>query len=348
MTIANEPTPARATSAAAYAALRRDIRTAGLLNRAIGYYFAYGSLCYVLIAIAVTIAFILPASWGWSALAALLLGVGSAQVGLLGHDAGHCAIFRRLQTNWMVGELCWSLTLGVAFGYWWDRHNKHHAHTNDRVEDPDLRILGLAILTYRPLISRRLWQSILKRYLSTIALVTSIFLDFHFRIHGWQFAIRKLKGRRRLFEVVLLTLNALLCMAPVAFLGIRWLVLYLGSQLVGSLYFGLVSAPNHKGMPIRATRTHLPFLERHTQSSRNIAPNPLWDLVYGGLNHQIEHHLFPTMARVHLNQARAIIKPFCAANGLPFLEMSISATYTAITQEYRRLGRELVEAATDS
>ena len=53
--------------------------------------------------------------------------------------------------------------------------------------------------------------------------------------------------------------------------------------------------PNHKGMPILGPDTELDHLRQQVLTSRNVIPNPVVDYMYGGLNYQIEHHLFPNM-----------------------------------------------------
>jgi fatty acid desaturase len=63
----------------------------------------------------------------------------------------------------------------------------------------------------------------------------------------------------------------------------------------------------------------------------------LTDFVFGGLNYQIEHHLFPTMPRVHFGRARAIVKPFCEQNGLAYCEMGAFASYRLVVSELRRV-----------
>lgn len=96
-TVAIGGAPAGVTFAeidAAYAALRRAVRSAGLLDRAHGYYLGRGLLCSGLLAAGVALPFMLPEALGWSALAAAVLAFASVQIGLLGHDAGHHAIFR--------------------------------------------------------------------------------------------------------------------------------------------------------------------------------------------------------------------------------------------------------------
>jgi fatty acid desaturase len=146
---------------------------------------------------------------------------------------------------------------------------------------------------------------------------------------GWLFTVRCLRGSRRLLEIVLLSLNALVSIIVILPLGWRGLALFVGSQLVASLYLGLIVAPNHKGMPVWTKGTRLSFLEKQVLSSRNVTSHPVWDFLYGGLNYQIEHHLFPTMPRVHFSRARAIIKPFCLAHGLPYEELDPLSSYRA-------------------
>src|SRR5262249_62398859 len=88
------------------------------------------------------------------------IAFSSVQVALIGHDAGHLAIFKSARANAIVGSLCWSVALGISFRYWQDRHNRHHACTNDAASDPDLQWAGLvtyseAIANPRP--SRARW-----------------------------------------------------------------------------------------------------------------------------------------------------------------------------------------------
>src|SRR4029453_2824100 len=61
------------------------------------------------------------------------------------------------------------------------------------------------------------------------------------------------------------------------------------------LYLGCAFAPNHKGMPTLTQSDQLGFLRRQVLTSRNVAGSRPVDWLLGGLNYQIEHHLFPTM-----------------------------------------------------
>ena len=88
------------------------------------------------------------------------------------------------------------------------------------------------------------------------------------------------------------------------------------------LYMGTVFAPNHKGMPMMDEDVSLDYLRRQVVTARNINPNPVTDFCYGGLNYQIEHHLFPNMPRNRLGEARKIVRAYCLDRGIPYYETS--------------------------
>ena len=60
---------------------------------------------------------------------------------------------------------------------------------------------------------------------------------------------------------------------------------------------GCSFAPNHKGMPVLSAGHTLDFLRKQVLTSRNIRGGWFVDILLGGLNYQIEHHLFPSMPR---------------------------------------------------
>jgi fatty acid desaturase len=323
----------------AYGELRRAVVRAGLLDRAYLYYVWRAGLSFVLLAIGIALPFTLTPSAPAVLASGLAIAFGSVQVALIGHDAGHLAIFKSARANWALGSLCWSLSLGISFWYWTDRHHRHHTSTNDAAADPDLQWAGLVaysdeIAAARP--NRSPW---LTRYQAILGPLYTLFLPFGFRVEGWQFTLSHLHGSRRVVEVSLMTLSTLAWLLPLVKLGWWWLAVFLLSQSLAGLYLALAIAPNHKGMPTWPPGTSLSFLDRQVLSSRNVTPHPFWDFVFGGLNYQIEHHLFPTMPRVHFGEARALVKPFCAAHGLGYTEMGAFASYRLVIAELRRVGR---------
>jgi Fatty acid desaturase len=99
---------------------------------------------------------------------------------------------------------------------------------------------------------------------------------------------------------------------------------------VFGLYMGSSFAPNHIGMPLVSAKLKLDFLRRQVLMSRNISGGPLISVFMGGLNYQIEHHLFPSMARPHLRKARPLVAAYCAAQGVPYTRTSLWQSYRIV------------------
>ena len=76
------------------------------------------------------------------------------------------------------------------------------------------------------------------------------------------------------------------------------------------------------------------FAQRQVITARNITGGPFTNLVLGGLNYQIEHHLFPTMPRPNLARAQSIIRAFCIESGFGYREASLVGSYR---QTFRHL-----------
>jgi fatty acid desaturase len=323
----------------AYATLRRSVTNAGLLERDYTYYLWRSGVSFAILAAGIAIAFSQPAWAPALPFTALIIAFGSVQVGLIGHDAGHLAVFGSRRMNLLLGWLCWSLSLGISFWYWNDRHNRHHAATNDITADPDLRWSSVLAYSAVMVSARQRRPNWLTRYQTIVGPLYTLLLPFAFRVEGWTFTLRELRGTRRGADLTLVLVSALAWLWPISVLGWWWIALFIVSQIVAGLYLGLAIAPNHIAMPNWPGGAHLTFLERQVLSSRNVTPNPFCDFLFGGLNYQIEHHLFPTMPRSHFAKARALVKPFCAARGLTYTETDALAGYRMVLGELQRAGR---------
>jgi fatty acid desaturase len=324
----------------AYTRLRRSVIAAGLLDRRYGYYVGRTVVSFAFLAAALALYAILPVTLLSGAAVAIALGFAFAQVAMIGHDCGHHAVFRRARPNWVLGQICFNLVMGISFFSWRDRHNRHHVETNDEEDDPDLSFGGFFTLNEAEAASRRGLSRLVVRYQAWLFVpVLALALSLVMRGAGWHYVLTKLRGPRRLAEIGLMTVSALIWLLPTVLLGWGWLAVYLGSQAVGGLYLGMIIAPNHKGMPTWAAGLPLTFLERQVLSSRNVLPGRVTDFLFGGLNYQIEHHLFPTIPRVNLGRARAIVKPFCLAHGLPYEEVGALTSYRRTFAAFDACGR---------
>src|SRR5262249_19665840 len=155
-------------------------------------------------------------------------------------------------------QICWSLTTGVGFRYWCDRHTRHHTQTNDLEDDPDLAWAALIAVDEEQAAARTGWLRRITPYQAPLALATIPLVALGLRLEGWAFALRRTSGTRRAVEVALLAANSLAWALALAADG-RWAAIFLGSQVVAGVYLFCAIAPNHKGMPVWSRGARLSF-----------------------------------------------------------------------------------------
>ena len=80
-------------------------------------------------------------------------------------------------------------------------------------------------------------------------------------------------------------------------------------------------------MPVLESGSGWDFLRRQVLTSRNVTGGPVVTVALGGLNYQIEHHLFPSMPSQNLHRARPLVRRFCAQQDLPYAETTLIASY---------------------
>jgi fatty acid desaturase len=321
-----------------HAELVRRVRASGLLDPAPGAHglYALGTLTLL--------AFGAGAIWaaeglGWALAGAVVLALGFVQVAYLAHDLGHQRILSSPGGHRLLGAV-YTLLVGVSFQWWVAKHNQHHRAPNRFGTDPDLDIAFVAF-TVEQLSAKSGIERRLARRQHLLFGVLLLLTPASMRLASAEAILR---GRTRAP-----TLEAALLLGHV--LGL--LVLFFGAlepgpallalavnQAVFGLHLGLVFAPNHIGMPLRAASPPLDALADQVLSSRNLAGGLLVDLVFGGLNRQIEHHLFPTMPRHRLRRARGLVKPYCEARGIAYSEVGVLAAYAHVGRTLRRVAKE--------
>ena len=116
-------------------------------------------------------------------------------------------------------------------------------------------------------------------------------------------------------------------------------VAFLAVELgVFGFYLGSSFAPNHIGMPLVSPRLKLDFLRRQVLMSRNVSGGRFMSILMGGLNYQIEHHLFPSMARPYLRKVQPLVAAYCAAEGVPYTQTSLWQSYRVVIRYLNSVG----------
>jgi fatty acid desaturase len=141
-------------------------------------------------------------------------------------------------------------------------------------------------------------------------------------------------------EACLITLHAALYLTAVLWVlsPLKALAFVAVQHAVFSLYLGISFAPNHKGMPIIESATMAGFARRQVVTARNISGGRFTAFALGGLNYQIEHHLFPSMPRPNLRRVQGLVRDFCAATDLGYREESFAESFRQIVHHLSDAG----------
>ncbi len=321
-----------------YAGLLGVVRGAGLLRRHHTYYLTrLAALLLALGGVGVAFAFI-GDSWAQIAIAAAL-AIVLTQIVFYSHDAAHRQIFQSKRANEITALMLGTFVGGISLSWWNNKHNRHHAAPNFIGKDPDIA------------------PSVVHFYPATNPPKSRVARFLHER-QGWWFfpllivealnlhaqsiqALATHRGmKRRWTELAMLSIRL------GGYPAVLFMVLspgvagtFLGVQLaVTGLYLGAAFASTHVGRPVVPPDARIDFLQRQVLMSRNISGGRMASFAMGGLNYQIEHHLFPSMGRPDLFHARPLVIDYCAEHRVEYQEVNIFAAWAIVVRYLNKVG----------
>ncbi|KAI6181025.1 Stearoyl-CoA 9-desaturase [Aphelenchoides besseyi] len=282
----------------------------------------------------------------WYIASALSMAMCWQQLGWLTHEVNtfchHQPFKNRRYNDW------WALILGnLAQGFsrdWWkDKHNTHHAATNIIEQDGDIDLAPLIAMVPEDLVKYR--QPIEQFFLKFIP-----YQHFYFTftlpllrvswvtqslIHVFQAPTSRYTKDRSHATIEQYALLAhwswvvfQLYLLPDMTTRLTYFAI---SQLLSGTFIALVVTFNHNSLDKYPEGSRLlnNFAALHILTTRNMNPGPFVDWFWGGLNYQIEHHLFPTMPRPNLTRCSELVREFCYENGLPYMVDDYKTGYLA-------------------
>jgi len=286
----------------------------------------------------------------------LALGLLMALIGLnIQHDANHGAVSRSSWVNRLLGMT--QNWIGGSAIDWIHQHVvQHHVNCNDVTHDPDIAGSDLLRLNpMKPLLVHHAGQH-LYMFLMLLLFGFSITVEsLGNSIKGFHHTkFSSLLSTHRVFE----TLSSL-------FFFSRWILLPLYQvpswhtlasvvpMFVAAGYylaFFFIISHNFVGVAMFDAKASPPaanadapksFLHRQVASSSNVGGAWLCFL-NGGLNYQIEHHLFPRISHTHYPTIAPVVREFCLAKGLPYVHFaSVGENMASCVDHLSRLGSEL-------
>ena len=318
-----------------YIKLRKEVMERGLLDRQYGYY-AF-KIAYTLVLLSVFLALLVFFSdFLLQVLVVVALAFIFIQVGLLGHDAAHMAIFRSMKWNELAGLLFFGFLTGIGYNHWVWRHNAHHANPNQEDKDPDVASYAQTVeeLANKKGIMKFVYDR--QHWLFMVIAAASVTA---YQIYGVSYNLRMKNSFQKWADSLMMLLHFAVFWVWPFFLFTWWkavIMVFLLRFLMG-VYFGSVSATNHKGMRVVKKGEQLGFVEKQILTTRNVRNGLLVDFVYGGLNYQIEHHLFSTMPRNNFRKVKPLVMEFCKSNNLQYEETGVIRSYQLILGELKRI-----------
>ena len=261
---------------------------------------------------------------------AVFLGIVSGQIELIGHDMGHNQLLTKGRIAHPVRLFLGNILLGISYSWWVKKHNQHHATPNHLEEDPDVDYRMIAFFPpqaktrpreLRPLIA-------IQAYIYIFWLMLQVPNMTYFGIKH----IRKGYAKYPVAELLAIALH----FALYAFLMVQfpswqlWLSFVVIHHVTLGLYNGIIFSPNHIGMPHISKTERSDYIHEQVTTARNLRGNPATDFFYGGLNYQIEHHLFPNMPRYQLKKIQPIVRKYCQDLGVTYYETGVFQSFKEI------------------
>jgi fatty acid desaturase len=323
-----------------YGELKQLVKQQGLLEKQPAYCARMVLITLSLLALVVAVLVLADSLW-LRLLDAAALAFVSTQISFIGHDAGHQQFYRSGGRNDII-LLGVSLLIGLDRTWWVEKHIQHHRNPNCLDLDPDINVSMLAFTEERAL-GKRGFNRFIVRHQAFFFYPILFLASVSFVFAGIHFLLTRGQAKYPVAEPLAVGAHLAVYLGLLFYLLEPWqAVLFIGvHQSLQGLYMGSVFAPNHKGMPVLDASSQLNFLRKQVLTARNVKPNPVSDFCYGGLNYQIEHHLFPSMARNKLWEARKIVKEFCRARSIPYHETGILGSQREILGYLHRVSAPL-------
>jgi len=312
---------------------------------------------------------------------ALLLGLFWQQCGWLSHDFLHHQVFKKRVYGDMVGLFWGNLMQGFSVSWWKNKHNGHHAVTNlhstspeSQDGDPDIDTMPLLAWSMHQARSLREaspdgkdspWTQFFIKYQAftyfpILLLARMSWLNESFKAAlglGAASENAKEEFKRKglaypiaepllliMFHVWNFALSSKFGQWSLAYSAMYYATACCSSGLFLALVFGL----GHNGMAVYAAETRPDFWKLQVTTTRNIIggsgiPQGFVDWFCGGLQYQVEHHLFPTLPRHNLAKCHKLVDSFCKKWNVSYHEADMVKGNMEVLQHLKNVSDDFVE-----
>lgn len=272
-------------------------------------------------------------NWSWTSSATL--GLFFQQAGWLSHDCLHQSVFMSRGLNyWLGGMYVGALLQGLSPRWWVEKHARHHAFPNGYLEDDatgeiisyDEDIDTVPLLLWAPHLKNKMSSKMLPYqhvYFIVILMMSKWWWNGRSLVLAWT--------RRSWVEYYVLLFHLFLF----TMVGGFWW--YVRGMIVGGFLVSSVFVQSHNTRP--AQKNPEEFYTTQVRATRNLPLDIFTTWFTGGLNYQIEHHLFPRMPRHNFSHIQSQVEQTCLKHGLKYETVGLWKSWQTLVNHLFLLGR---------
>lgn len=349
----------------AYRELRAKLVTMGLFNPSYPYYTFKVLSNFLLLGASIYLA-INFSSIFVHFVAAILLGLFWQQSGWLAHDFLHHQVFKNRMFGDLIGLIIGDLCQGFSVHWWKTKHNSHHAVPNLLASvpgacdgDPDIDTMPFLAWTLKMAETGRdsplarfmvSWQTIIYFPILLFARLSWAHQSWVFVFGGWgQHSVQLADMDRKTIQYPLLEKLFLI----LHYCGLLWIMSHMTishavfyfftAQMSCGFFLALVFGLGHNGMAVYPADQRPDFWKLQVTTSRNIKSTMFVDWFCGGLQYQVDHHLFPSLPRHSFGEAHKLVAKFCKEQNVSYHEADLLEGTIEILKHLDKISKQFIK-----
>ncbi|KAJ3107912.1 hypothetical protein HDU97_002844 [Phlyctochytrium planicorne] len=340
-----------------YRQLDAKIRQMGLYQTDFTFYMKEGIKFLIIWVAALSLAMLYPSSVVAVTASALLFGLLWHQGAFVAHDAGHTGITHDAWTDTVFGISIANFLGGLSLGWWKKNHNVHHIITNHPEHDPDIQHLPFVAVSVRFMESlystyykaRLDFDNVAKIFVPLQHRLFYIVLCFgRFNLYANSFAFLANRGKvpHRWFEIAGITFFWS-WYAGILLRGLPswWMIaLHVLVSHMSTVILHVQITLSHFGMDTSEPRFDETYAELALRTTMDVDCSTWMDWFHGGLQFQVEHHLFPRVPRHNLRKTRPLVLEFCKEHDLPFVSFDFLTGNHFVINRLEEVAKEVKAA----
>ena len=273
-----------------------------------------------------------------------LSGIFMTQLATCAHDVGHRSTLRGKRANYWTSLILGPFILGISYTWWNVKHNLHHEAPNREGTDTDIEFPIIAFSLAQAFKKQRIFRPILEHQHQLILPLFAL-QAFNSQLNTILYLLRGPKEARN--QMLGIILHWLSIAALVFFTGWGGLIFVLAQTTVHGICNASIFAPNHKGLPLIPANVPKDRMRDQIEPSRNVHGGKHFgwfvNFWYGGLQWQIEHHLWPTMPVGNLRLTTPMVKAHCAKLEIVYRSATPLESYLEMYRWLRGVAQEFKE-----